>query len=110
MGHLIHFELFSYSLSFTERNNFFRLWQTDLKRLLRNPPLVKMPKASDVLRSHPLLGALPCEISEPIAGSTKETIKIRGVTLCKEGSKPNGIWLISVGVVKVISYSLFCAF
>lgn len=74
--------------------------QTDLKRLLRNPPLVKMPKASDILRAHPLLGALPSEICEPIAGSTKEIIKIRGTTLYKEGSKPNGIWLISVGVVK----------
>ncbi|ONK75034.1 uncharacterized protein A4U43_C03F12640 [Asparagus officinalis] len=74
--------------------------QTDLKRLLRNPPLVKMPKASHVLRTHPLLGALPSAICDPIASSTKEIIKIRGVTLYKEGSKPNGIWIIAVGVVK----------
>lgn len=60
-----------------------------------------MPRASDILRTHPLLGALPSEIWEPIAGSTKEIIKIRGTVLYKEGSKPNGIWLISVGVVKV---------
>lgn len=61
-----------------------------------------MPKASDILRTHPLLGALPSAVWMPIAGSTKEIIKIRGTTLYKEGSKPNGVWLISVGVVKVV--------
>ncbi|KAJ9546883.1 hypothetical protein OSB04_019426 [Centaurea solstitialis] len=52
--------------------------QTDLKKLLRNPPIVKIPKAHDLISANPLLGALPLE----------------------EGSKPNGIWLISNGVVK----------
>lgn len=74
--------------------------QTDLKRLMRNPPLVKMPKASDILRTHPLLGALPSPIRDPIAGAMKEIIKIRGTTLYKEGARPNGVWLISVGIVK----------
>ncbi|XP_072989939.1 sodium/hydrogen exchanger 8 [Typha latifolia] len=80
--------------------------QTDLKRLLRNPPLVKMPKISDLLRSHPMLGALPAAMREPLETSTKETMKLRGVTLYKEGSKPNGIWLISLGAVKWASKSL----
>ncbi|XP_068662664.1 sodium/hydrogen exchanger 8 isoform X2 [Aristolochia californica] len=73
---------------------------TDLKRLLRNPPLVKMPKIRDMLSVHPLLGALPPEFREPLEGSTKETMKLRGVTLFREGSKPTGIWLISNGVVR----------
>jgi hypothetical protein len=60
-----------------------------------------MPKLSELLRSHPLLGALPAENRLPLENSTKETMKLRGVTLYKEGSKPSGIWLISVGVVKV---------
>ncbi|XP_020699162.1 sodium/hydrogen exchanger 8 isoform X1 [Dendrobium catenatum] len=80
--------------------------QSDFKRLLRNPPLVKMPKVSDLIRAHPLLGALPVAVLEPLGSSTKELIKVRGTTLYKEGSKPNGIWLISMGVVKWESGSL----
>ncbi|RDX89814.1 Sodium/hydrogen exchanger 7, partial [Mucuna pruriens] len=66
--------------------------QTDLKKLLRNPPLVKLPKTSNM---HPMLGVLPS-----LASYTKETMKLRGLTLYKEGAKSNGIWLISNGVVK----------
>ena len=76
--------------------------QTDLKKLLRNPPLVKIPKIKDMISVHPLMGALPASGREPLEGSTKELMKLRGVRLYKEGSKPNGIWLISNGVVKVI--------
>ncbi len=75
--------------------------QTDLKKLLRNPPLVKIPKISDLISVHPLFGALPSSVRALLEGSTKETMKLRGVTLYKEGSKPNGILLISNGVVKV---------
>ncbi|KAK2999720.1 hypothetical protein RJ639_023625, partial [Escallonia herrerae] len=74
--------------------------QTDLKKLLRNPPVVKIPKIRDLISVNPLLGALPSAVREPLVGSTKETMKLRGVTLYREGSKPNGIWLISNGVVK----------
>lgn len=77
--------------------------QTDLKKLLRNPPLAKIPKISDMISVHPLMGALPSSVREPLQSSTKEIMKLRGVTLYREGSKPNGIWLISNGVVKVIS-------
>ena len=76
--------------------------QTDLKKLLRNPPLVKIPKISDLIVTHPLLGALPSAVREPLESSTKETMKLHGVALYREGSKPSGIWLISSGVVKVI--------
>ncbi|XP_061367084.1 sodium/hydrogen exchanger 8 [Gastrolobium bilobum] len=71
--------------------------QTDLKKLLRNPPLVKLPKISSI---HPMLGALPSSVREPLASSTREMMKLRGLTLYKEGAKSNGIWLISNGVVK----------
>ncbi|KAL5554424.1 hypothetical protein UlMin_041825 [Ulmus minor] len=80
--------------------------QTDLKKLLRNPPLVKIPKIKDMISVHPLMGALPASVREPLEGSTKESMKLRGVTLYKEGSKPNGIWLISNGVVKWTSKSI----
>ncbi|XP_030959880.1 sodium/hydrogen exchanger 7 isoform X3 [Quercus lobata] len=80
--------------------------QTDLKKLLRNPPLVKIPKISDLISFHPLFGAIPSLIHAPLEGSTRETMKLRGVTLYKEGSKPNGIWLISNGVVKWTSKSI----
>lgn len=75
--------------------------QIDLKKLLRNPPLVKIPKARDLVSLNPLLGALPPATREMLVGSSKETMKLRGSTLYTEGSKPNGIWIISNGVVKV---------
>ncbi|CAI9096868.1 OLC1v1033109C1 [Oldenlandia corymbosa var. corymbosa] len=79
--------------------------QTDLKKLLRNPPLVKIPRIRDLINANPLLGALPSAVRDTLIGSTKETMKLRNATLYKEGSKPNGIWLISNGVVKWSSKS-----
>ncbi|XP_022146361.1 sodium/hydrogen exchanger 8-like isoform X2 [Momordica charantia] len=79
--------------------------QTDLKRLLRNPPLVKVPKMRNLISAHPFLGALPPLVREPLEVSTKEVMKLRGVTLYKEGSKLSGVWLISNGVVKWASKS-----
>ncbi|CAN6549729.1 unnamed protein product [Malus baccata var. baccata] len=80
--------------------------QTDLKKLLRNPPLIKIPKINDLISLNPLLGALPPSVREPLEGSTKETMKLRGVVLYREGSKPTGIWLLSTGVVKWTSKSI----
>lgn len=79
--------------------------QTDLKRLLRNPPLVKIPKIRDLINANPSLGALPSVVRETLLGSTKEIMKLRGATLYREGSKPNGVWLILNGVVKVMNSS-----
>ncbi|EFH51363.1 hypothetical protein ARALYDRAFT_484121 [Arabidopsis lyrata subsp. lyrata] len=80
--------------------------QTGLKKLLRNPPIVKLPKLSDMITSHPLSVALPPAICEPLKHSKKEPMKLRGVTLYKEGSKPTGVWLIFDGIVKWKSKSL----
>ncbi|KAL9457070.1 hypothetical protein AB3S75_006164 [Citrus x aurantiifolia] len=80
--------------------------QSDLKRLLRNPPLVKFPKISDLISAHPLLRELPPSVREPLELSPKEIMKLSGVTLYREGSKPSGIWLISNGVVKWTSKSI----
>lgn len=80
--------------------------QTDLKRLLRNPPLIKVPKMRNLISVHPFLGALPPLVREPLEVSTKELMKVRGVTLYKEGSKPSGVWLISNGIVKWESKSM----
>ncbi|KAG6757580.1 hypothetical protein POTOM_037898 [Populus tomentosa] len=80
--------------------------QTDLKRLLRNPPLVKVPKITDLINVHPLLGALPSMVRKALEGSAKEIMKPCGVPLYKEGSKPNGVWLISNGVVKWTSKNI----
>jgi hypothetical protein len=52
---------------------------------------------------HPMLGALPSSVREPLVSDTKEMMKLRGLTLYKEGAKSNGIWLIANGVVKVLS-------
>nr|AHB86984.1 salt overly sensitive 1 [Boechera stricta] len=80
--------------------------QTGLKKLLRNPPIIKLPKLSDMIASHPLSVALPSAIYETLKHSKKEPMKLRGVTLYKEGSKPNGVWLIFNGIVKWKSKSL----
>ncbi|XP_073147913.1 sodium/hydrogen exchanger 7 isoform X4 [Henckelia pumila] len=74
--------------------------QTDLKKVLRNPPSVKLPKLRDLITSNPLLGVLPSTVCETLVGSTKEIIKLSGSNLYKEGSQPGGIWVISSGVVK----------
>lgn len=79
--------------------------QTDLKRLVRNPPLVKFPKIRDLISVNPLLGALPPTLRETLVGSTKEIMKLRGATLYEEGSKATKVWLISNGVVKWSSKS-----
>ncbi|KAK4754515.1 hypothetical protein SAY87_002619 [Trapa incisa] len=80
--------------------------QTDLKKLLRNPPIVKIPKISDLIGLHPLLGALPSAMRQLLESSTKEMMKLRGVTLYKEGSKPGAVWLISNGIVRWTSKSI----
>ncbi|XP_042024308.1 sodium/hydrogen exchanger 7-like isoform X2 [Salvia splendens] len=76
--------------------------QTDLKKFLRNPPLVKTPKIKDLISANPLLGALPATAREALAGSTKEIMRLSETTLYKEGSKATGIWLLSNGVVKFL--------
>ncbi|PIA30112.1 hypothetical protein AQUCO_05700080v1 [Aquilegia coerulea] len=80
--------------------------QTDLKKLLRKPPSVKMLESSDLLRGHPFFGALPAMVREPLECSTKELMELNRVTLYKEGCNPNGIWLISKGLVKWRSTNL----
>uniref|UniRef100_M8BQ08 Sodium/hydrogen exchanger 7 n=1 Tax=Aegilops tauschii TaxID=37682 RepID=M8BQ08_AEGTA len=47
--------------------------QTDLKKLKRNPPMVKMPRVSELLSSHPLVGALPSAVRGPLLSNAKET-------------------------------------
>ncbi|KAG2622513.1 hypothetical protein PVAP13_3NG262700 [Panicum virgatum] len=80
--------------------------QTDLKKLKRNPPLVKMPRVSDLLNAHPLVGVLPAAARDPLLSNTKETVRGHGMTIYREGSRPTGIWLISIGVVKWTSQRL----
>ncbi|KAM0849196.1 hypothetical protein ACQ4PT_053881 [Festuca glaucescens] len=80
--------------------------QTDLKKLKRNPPLVKMPRVSELLNTHPLVGALPAAVRDPLLSNTKETIKVHGTVLYTEGSRPTGIWLVSTGIVKWTSQRL----
>ena len=62
---------------------------------------MKMPRVSDLLNTHPLVGALPAAARDPLLSNTKETVRGHGMTIYREGSRPTGIWLISIGVVKV---------
>ncbi|EFJ32010.1 hypothetical protein SELMODRAFT_267115 [Selaginella moellendorffii] len=74
--------------------------QADLKRLLRNPPSVSMPKGADLLRTQPFITSLPSQIQALIFNSSKEFLKLRGSVLYKEGSRADGLWLIANGIVK----------
>jgi CRP-like cAMP-binding protein len=60
-----------------------------------------MPRFSELLNNHPLVGALPENVCDPLLSNIKETVRMHGTILYKEGSRPTGIWLVSVGVVKV---------
>lgn len=75
--------------------------QRDLKKLKRKPPAVKMPRFSELLNNHPLVGALPPSVRDPLLSNIKETVRAHRTILYKEGSRPTGIWLVSLGVVKV---------
>ncbi|KAH9620119.1 hypothetical protein KSS87_023887 [Heliosperma pusillum] len=103
LQHLIEYVQSLEKAGILEEKEMFHLHdavQTDLKKLLRNPPAVKIPKVRDLASTHPLLGALAVSVRNMLVGSTKEEVKARGMTLYKEGSNPNGVWLISNGVVK----------
>uniref|UniRef100_N1QT97 Sodium/hydrogen exchanger 7 n=1 Tax=Aegilops tauschii TaxID=37682 RepID=N1QT97_AEGTA len=75
-------------------------WQTDLKKLKRNPQLVKMPRVSDLLGTHPLVSILPAAVRAPLLSNTKEKVKVHGAALYMEGSRATGIWIVSIGAVK----------
>lgn len=74
--------------------------QADLKRLLRKPPLVKMPSSAETLSNQPFLGALPAEVRELMENSAKEFVKLRDNILYEEESKVDGIFLVANGVMK----------
>ncbi|XP_044330681.1 sodium/hydrogen exchanger 7 isoform X3 [Triticum aestivum] len=75
-------------------------WQTDLKKLKRNPQLVKMPRVSDLLGAHPLVSMLPAAVRAPLLSNTKENVKGHGAALYMEGLRATGIWIVSIGAVK----------
>ncbi|XP_024527647.1 sodium/hydrogen exchanger 8 [Selaginella moellendorffii] len=74
--------------------------QLELKKLLRKPPTVKIPKGSQVLRDHPFIAALPDHIQAQLVSCAKQCLKLRGNVICEEGSRADGLWLIANGVVK----------
>ncbi|KAI5075495.1 hypothetical protein GOP47_0009571 [Adiantum capillus-veneris] len=83
-----------------EINHLHDVVQADLKRLSRNPPLVKMPSTVEILRGHPFIGSQPAEIQEALINSAKEGIKLRNSLLYREDDRAEGIWLVANGVVQ----------
>jgi hypothetical protein len=73
----------------------------DLKKLLRKPPLVEMPTVGETLRNQPFSGALPVPVQGLLLDVAKEHMQLRSNVIYKEDMKPDGIWLIANGVVKV---------
>jgi len=72
-----------------------------LKKLLRNPPIVEMPTVEETMHNQPFIGALPVSVQGPLLDAAKEHMKVQGNIIYKEQAKPDGIWLIANGVVKV---------
>ncbi|KAH7430442.1 hypothetical protein KP509_09G099400 [Ceratopteris richardii] len=85
-----------------ETNHLRGVVQADLKRLLRNPPLVKSPSVVETLRAHPFIGSQPVEIQEALINSAKEAMKLRSNLLYSEHCRAEGIWLVVNGVVKLL--------
>ena len=81
--------------------SFLFTYQADMKRLLRNPPLVKMPTTTEILRSQPFLASQPAEVRESLKASAKESMRLRDSLLYRENSRADGVYLIANGVVKV---------
>jgi hypothetical protein len=86
-----------------ERTNCCGTYQVDLKKLLRKPPLVEMPSAEETLQNQPFIGALPARVQKMLLTVAKEHMRVQGTTIYREHGKPDGIWLIANGVVKVSS-------
>ncbi|MCO5555569.1 hypothetical protein L7F22_009114 [Adiantum nelumboides] len=83
-----------------EINHLHDVVQADLKRLSRNPPLVKMLSTVEILRSHPFIASQPAEIQEALINSAKEGMKLRNSSLYTEDNRAEGIWLVANGVVQ----------
>ncbi|KAH7444411.1 hypothetical protein KP509_02G077100 [Ceratopteris richardii] len=83
-----------------EINHLHGVVQADLKRLLRNPPSVKVPSMVETLRAHPFIVSQPLEIQEALINSAKEAMKFRNNFLCNEDYRAEGIWLVANGVVQ----------
>jgi hypothetical protein len=68
-----------------------------------------MPTTTEILRSHPFLAIQPAEIRESLKASAKESMMLRASLLYRENSRPDGVYLIANGVVKVseMRYILF---
>ena len=94
-------------LSSPERANCLGTYQVDLKKLLRKPPVVEMPSAEETLQNQPFIGALPEPVQEMLLDAAKEHMKVQSSAIYGEGGKPDGIWLIANGVVKV-SFHMLC--
>lgn len=84
------------------------LSQVDLKKLMKRPPVVKMPSAAQVLTSQPFLKAIPDRLQSPLINGAKEFMKLRGSVLYTEGSTADGIWLIASGVIQVVLTLNWC--
>lgn len=74
--------------------------QIDLKKLLRNPPIVEMPTVWETLHNQPFIGALPVSVQRPLLDVAKEFMMVQSTIIYEEDKKPDGIWLIANGVVQ----------
>lgn len=88
----------------SELKNRFFSFQIDLKKLLRDPPIVEMPSAEQTLQNQPFIGAMPTSVQKPLLDVSKEYMKLQGSVIYREDMKSDGIWLITNGVVKVTAH------
>lgn len=65
-----------------------------------------MPTVEETLRNQPFFGALPVPVQGLLLDVAKENMQLRSNVLYKEDMKPDGIWLIANGVVKVVFHAV----
>lgn len=77
------------------------MWKVDLKKLHRDPPIIRMPPPFVAIRNHPFFGALPAAVQTTLLKHAKEFMLLRDNLLYGEYAKANGVWFIANGNVKV---------
>jgi len=60
-----------------------------------------MPSAEETLQKQPFIGAMPEPVQEILLNVANEHMRLQSSIIYREDTRPDGIWLIANGVVKV---------
>jgi len=66
-----------------------------------------MPSREETLLNQPFIGAMPDPVQAQLLDVAKEHMRMQSSVIYREGTKPDGIWLIANGVVKVSFHFIY---